>query len=133
MKRQNKNRMMTTAFWLVIILIFVYIYGHFDPMHSPFSLTCPMKTFTGWSCPFCGVQRAAHAILNGHFLQAIKFNYLIVPATIYAVFAVMAYYELLMSAPRAKRIRHALSSNFCMLLIFAILIAWGVVRNVMGL
>lgn len=124
--------MITAIFWLVIILFFIIIYGHFDPAHSPFSLTCPMKSFTGLSCPFCGVQRAAHAILNGHFQQAIRFNYLIVPATVYLVIMTMAYYELLFSPTFAKRLRHILTSNLSVFFIFAVLIAWGILRNVIG-
>lgn len=129
MKRQNKKTMVTIIIWIVTIVILLIVYGHFDPVHSPFALRCPLKSFTGWSCPFCGVQRAAHALLNGNVLEAVKYNYLIVPAAIYIVVAVMAYYELLLSPSNAKRLRNALSSNIANAIILVVLIAWGIVRN----
>ncbi len=35
---------------------------------------CQFRRHTGLACPGCGMTRAAHAALNGQFIQAFKFN-----------------------------------------------------------
>lgn len=47
-------------------------------MQYAFFPACPFYSLTGWYCPGCGSQRAFHALLHGHFLQAVKFNVLAV-------------------------------------------------------
>ena len=38
---------------------------------------CPFRAMTGIACPGCGTTRAAHAVLEGHLLDALRFNPLI--------------------------------------------------------
>ena len=45
-----------------------------DPSKSVLVPKCPFKLLTGWDCPSCGGQRAAHALLHGHFGEAIAIN-----------------------------------------------------------
>lgn len=54
------------------------IYYFFDPSRDTFFISCPLKALTGYECAGCGSQRAFHALLHFHFLEAVKFNVLFV-------------------------------------------------------
>lgn len=51
-----------------------------DPTASAFFPRCWFLELTGWFCPGCGGQRAAHDALNGHVLDAMGHNALAVVA-----------------------------------------------------
>ena len=55
---------------------------------------CRFRSQTGFLCPACGNTRCILAMLNGHFIQAIKYN--IVPPVL-CILAVAGYTELLLS------------------------------------
>ena len=46
----------------------------FDPMRVDFYPRCPVYLVTGFYCPGCGGLRAGHALLHGHFLEALGYN-----------------------------------------------------------
>ena len=52
----------------------VLLYG-VNPSQHLLMPKCAFKALTGWSCPGCGFQRAAHAFFHGHFIEAISYNY----------------------------------------------------------
>lgn len=52
----------------------VLLYKHFDPTFSHFAPKCPFLLLTGYECPSCGIQRAAHSALNGDFQRAFWLN-----------------------------------------------------------
>lgn len=58
---------------LVIVLVFA-----FDPQRYSFFPPCAFHKLTGWNCPGCGSTRAIHALLHGHFLEAMGKNPLMV-------------------------------------------------------
>lgn len=82
---QGFNRKEKISFFLIIaMLIYLFIY---DPsaknnLYPP----CLIHHFTGYYCSGCGITRATHELLHLHFLQAMRFNILIVilaPALLY--------------------------------------------------
>lgn len=52
----------------------------FDPLKAGFFPRCPFNLLTGLYCPGCGTQRAIHALVHGHLLQAAGYNLLSVLA-----------------------------------------------------
>lgn len=64
-----------TAFGLLAGLALAVLYFRLNPAHYPFP-RCPVHWLTGLHCPGCGTQRALHALLHGHVVQAIGFNLL---------------------------------------------------------
>ena len=62
------------------LLLLGLLYFRLDPAHYPFP-RCPVQWLTGFYCPGCGTQRAAHALLHGRWEQAARFNLL---AALYA-------------------------------------------------
>jgi len=63
----------------------VYV-GLVTPTASTVPMPCPLHSVTGLWCPGCGATRGMHALLNGHLVQALGFNLLlvaIVPLALY--------------------------------------------------
>ncbi len=48
----------------------------FDPARSGFYPPCLFHATTGLYCPGCGGLRGLHALLHGHWLAALRFNFL---------------------------------------------------------
>lgn len=73
---QLKKTLLIIGFLLGLGLIWIYF--SFSPIENQWFPKCPFHTLTSLYCPGCGSQRAIHASLNGHFLEAIKHNALII-------------------------------------------------------
>jgi hypothetical protein len=50
----------------------------FPPDHYGFYPRCPIFEATGLLCPGCGGTRALAALLRGHFVEAVRWNALVV-------------------------------------------------------
>ena len=48
------------------------VYFLFDPLESPYMPQCLFRRLTGLSCPGCGSQRVAHALLPGDLAGAFR-------------------------------------------------------------
>lgn len=68
----------------------IFFYAKYNPEGGggiPFP-KCGFYVLTGYKCPGCGTQRALHQFLNGHFLEALKQNFLLflaIPFTIMVI------------------------------------------------
>jgi hypothetical protein len=72
--KNNKKRIAFCVFFVCSICLYFFV----DPSKSGYFLKCPLKTFTGYECAGCGVQRAFHSLLHFRLLEAFKFNPLFV-------------------------------------------------------
>lgn len=50
----------------------------FDPSKSFYFLPCQFHYVTGLYCPGCGSQRALHQLAHGHFIEALRYNPLMI-------------------------------------------------------
>ena len=73
--------------YLVIIIAVGLTLYFVNPTAYWFWPKCPFKLLTGLSCPACGIQRFIHAMTNGHFREAIAYNYFLVYALPYISYA----------------------------------------------
>lgn len=69
--------------WLVAISAFaafglIGLLFLFNPAQHSFYPRCAFHQLTGWQCPGCGGLRAAHQLLHGHVLEALRLNALAV-------------------------------------------------------
>jgi hypothetical protein len=88
---------------------------------------CPFKILTGLNCPACGIQRAIHAALMGHWAQAIKYNYFLLFAGPYVLSFAVQY---LMPQSRAKqRLGVVLSNRYLVNTYVVTFLVWLAVRN----
>ena len=102
-----------------------FIYHFFDPTHNVMAPKCPFWLLTGYRCPGCGSQRALHAFMNGHLWEGIQYNYLMVPLLLYAL--------LLIVLPKNGRLHDWLTSSVACILLAVVIMAWWVVRNILGI
>lgn len=81
---------------LFVVIILSILYYKFDPEMYNFFPACPFHKYTGFDCPGCGSQRAVHALLHGHILQALNYNVLLVLSLpfllIHFVLKVLSYF-----------------------------------------
>jgi hypothetical protein len=87
----------------------------FDPGTTWWFPSCPFHTLTGWLCPLCGSLRALHALALGAPVAALAFN----PLTIIGLVAWLL--------ARQRTTVFCFSARGV-----AVLIAFGVLRNVLG-
>ncbi len=91
-----------------------------NPAETKLLPRCPLVLLTGYKCPGCGTLRAAHALLHMRFAEAWSFSpAFIIGAPLLAV--IFAFPRIQLAVPGLGWI------------VFFAAIAWGVVRNILGL
>lgn len=108
------------------IILFYYI---FNPLQSRFMPQCAFHRLTGLSCPGCGTQRALHALLHGDIAAAFSANAFLIIISPLLMF--LLWVEL--NRTRRPRIYVKVHNVAFIAVIAAMLIGWGVVRNIFGI
>ncbi len=105
------------------------IYKLYNPMLYNFFPPCPIKHVTGFDCPTCGTQRAAHLFLNGEFKAAFYQNPLIFLFTPYILFWI---YLKLIKNPTAKELKFydKLYGNKALKVVVIIVVIFTIWRNI---
>lgn len=111
---------------IVTAIAFVIVYLFLDPAANRLFPKCPFYMLTDYKCPGCGSQRAIHALLNGEFIEAFKYNALMVVSI--PVILLYGYAEIMNK--RKPRLYAALCSPTVIWIILAVVIAWWIFRNI---
>src|SRR5260370_14535045 len=90
---------------------------HWNREAAGFFPTCPLRTYTGYSCPGCGALRALHQLLHGHIGAALGYNRLFVLSVPFVAYWVISEVFLLLGGPALPRIP---APDKLMWLVFAI-------------
>ena len=112
----------------VIVIAGIAIYSTFDPSTVRFFPRCTFLTLTGLKCPGCGTQRAIHALLHGNFLEAVRFNAMLVASV--PLLALYGYAEIVRKSK--PRFYNKVNSTPIILTIFVLVVLWWILRNVFG-
>ena len=89
---------------------------------------CPFKIITGLNCPACGIQRCIHALLYGHFAEAIHYNYYLIFAGPYAGAFIFGWF---LPEGRIKtRLFDFLEQKFLVYTYIVTFLLWLVIRNI---
>ena len=112
----------------VIVIAGIAIYSTFDPSTVRFFPRCTFLTLTGLKCPGCGTQRAIHALLHGNFLEAVRFNAMMVASV--PLLALYGYAEIVRKSK--PRFYNKVNSTPIILTIFVLVVLWCILRNVFG-
>lgn len=102
-----------------------------NPTGGGWAPQCPFRLVTGLSCPGCGFQRAMHAALHGRWAEAAGYNLFLTLALPYLALVFTAEY--LMRGQRRDRFLRVIAGPPALAVYVALFIAWGIVRNVLGI
>lgn len=112
---------------LLLLVGAVGLYALLDPAKTPF-LRCLIRTATGYSCPGCGLQRAFHALLHGHFSEAFAYN----RALPFSLILVFLYGYVEVFPLRAPGLRRLLHHPLSLVLLTLLVLGWWIGRNIYG-
>jgi hypothetical protein len=98
-----------------------------DPSNCVWAPKCTFKLLTGWQCPGCGASRAMHALLHGHPLQAIRYNYFLIPALPYLAAVVAVGW-----VPQLRRYQSAVQGLRPAVAYVVLLCIWWLLRNILN-
>ena len=115
--------------FVALFLISAVILYFFSPQDYSFYPRCPFFRWTGFKCPFCGGLRAAHELVHGSVLEAIRYNGFLVIA--FPLFLLIWLYDFRKIKTKSKEVKSNSKGGRTAFLLVAILI-WWVVRNLFG-
>lgn len=98
----------------------------FNPSTERFFPLCPLHTFTGLSCPGCGLTRGFHALFHGDFAAALQFN-LMLP--FYVLILAYVIISLCLLVIRGRGLPYRYFSPRIVYGFLALSIIFGVLRN----
>lgn len=110
---------------LVAILLLVLLLG--NPYSTSWLLKCPLYLLTGWQCPICGMQRQLHSLLVCDFAEAWRLNAVLLLC--YPYLAIL-FLSQVFTKVRDSKLGTLCNSNKAILSFIAIMIIWGVIRNI---
>ncbi len=124
-----KPRALLVVSLMVLLIGGAVFYYLFDPMESRFMPQCLFHRLTGLQCMGCGSQRMIHALLHGDIAGAFAanaFGLVLLP-----IIVLMIWTE----TQRTKRPRlyQKVFSPVAIAILIALLLAWLVVRNILGI
>lgn len=111
---------------LIALLLFITI----NPTHTAFFPQCMVRKLTGLSCPGCGTARASYGLLHGHFVDAMRFNLLYLPAILLIVLLFLSS-AFAPCSKAMKRCHNFLSSSKFIWGVFIVVVLWAIVRNLL--
>ena len=89
------RRSTVIAIWSLLLAGATYLFV-FEPGKSGFFPRCIFRSLTGFTCPGCGITRALHEVLHGHFINAFTLNPLFVLFIPLLLFALLRYTVIVM-------------------------------------
>lgn len=122
----SKSRAVKITLIVVLLLVAVAIYFSVNPSTSKYFPKCLLYSLTGYKCPGCGSQRAIHSILNGNFIEAIKYNAFLMVAIPLIVFYLLHEYTNIIP----ERVGNVMANPITIILIGVIIVSWWILRNV---
>lgn len=115
----------------IIILAMAGFYYLVNPVVQHYPLQCIWKVFTGTQCPACGFQRACHALIHGHFSEALSYNYFFVVSVPLAFIAIMA--EWYNFHHKLDCLRAFVHNQFTLKTYVVLYFSWWVLRNLLNI
>jgi hypothetical protein len=117
-----------TKFLLIFIAVVVVslLYFFYPASTNHFYPGCALYEVTGFYCPACGSQRAFSELLHGHFLLAMRNNFLFVFAL---VFLIVFFFKNIGVIISGRRINTQIAPVYLWLVLFLV-IAFAILRNI---
>lgn len=115
----------------LIIVAIAGFYRLVNPVIQNYPIQCLWKLLTGTQCPACGFQRACHALVHGHPLEALSYNYFFVLSIPLAITVILCeWYNWHHKFDGLRVLVH----HPCTLKGYiALFFTWWVLRNILGI
>ncbi|MDE5903254.1 MAG: DUF2752 domain-containing protein [Muribaculaceae bacterium] len=115
----------------IVLIAVIIVLWKVNPVEAVWMPKCVVHSLTGWQCPGCGITRALHAALHGHFAEAIRYNYFLLLSLPYLLaVAAVSWIPALRRRRRLHRVVLGPELAVSYVVLFAI---WFVVRNLLGI
>lgn len=111
------------------IALLAILYYFFDPMEYSWMPQCIFHRFTGLQCMGCGSQRMLHSLLHGDFAGAFRANAFLLCSLPFIGF--LLFIEL--SRKSFPCVYARTHSRYVIITISAMLGAWLILRNIIGI
>ena len=113
------------------IIVAGIVYYIFDPAEYVAFPKCRFFVLTGLKCPACGLQRAVHALLYGHVVEAFSYNLFLILSLPYAIALTLGeYYNF---GGRLDGLKKFTQSHTAVYTYIALFFVWWIMRNILGL
>lgn len=119
------RRSTVIAIWSLLIAGAIYLFV-FEPGKSGFFPPCMFRALTGFTCPGCGITRALHQVLHGHFISAFTLNPLFFLLTPFLLFGFLRYSVIVM---RGGVPRHNVVPASALYALFFVIVSFWIFRN----
>lgn len=121
---------MKKLIWGILIILAVgFLYYSFNPGEYAIFPKCPFFVLTGLQCPGCGSQRAIHSLLHLNFIDAFKYNALLVISI--PIVVLLLYAEI--NRKKYSDFYFRLHNIKYIWVYFTIVILWFISRNIFQL
>lgn len=114
---------------IAITLVTLVLIWRCDPMDSVWMPKCMIHTITGLQCPGCGITRALHAVLHGHFAEAIRYNLFLLISLPYLIAVGLVSY--VPALYRRNELRRIVLGMPLAITYVALFLLWFVIRNLL--
>lgn len=128
MARDSKNNIILYILLAAVCAGLLLVYSRFSPEESGWFPKCVFLQITGLKCPGCGSQRVIHSLLHLDVRKAFEANTFLVLSLPY-IAALLVSVAL---KDRHPRFYNALNSFPVIISIFVLVIAWWILRNILG-
>lgn len=118
------NRILKISLFMIAAGAVLLLYFFVEPKDGNLP-KCIFHELTGLYCPGCGGQRSLHALLNGHFLQAVNYNFLFIlllPFILYFMFIFIA-------GKKYSKSSFIYNTNFSLAVVIVVVSFW-ILRNI---
>lgn len=113
----------------VIVIGLATMYYYFNPLIKSNPFQCTWRLCTGTQCPACGFQRALHALMHGHFLEALRYNFFFVVSIPYCFLIVLTtWYNYHNMFDKLKEIVFHKYTVYSFIILFCV---WWIARNLL--
>lgn len=117
--------MLIAAASVCAVLAVIWIY-RVNPEDSVYSPKCVFYMLTGLKCPGCGSQRAIHALLHLRIGDAFRYNALLVLSIPFLGLLCFSW----AMRKRFPALYAGLNGQVVIWTVFAVIIAWWIIRNI---
>ena len=114
---------------LLLFGVIAFFYFSLNTSLLNFVLQCPLYKSTGVYCPGCGSRRAMHSLWNGHYLNALQNNVMLILGLI----GLLYHYGLYVSNSLFKtQFNSVFDSRKVLFIVVAALLLFWILRNIPG-